>query len=283
MELLNTREELRRWVEQHRREGLITGFVPTMGALHEGHLSLVRQAARTCDRVIASIFVNPTQFGPGEDFDRYPRQEAQDRALLEQAGCHALFLPGVADIYPPGQQTMVRVEPLGSELCGAFRPGHFQGVATVVAILFNLVQPRFAFFGNKDYQQVAVIRRMAADLAMPVEIVGLPTVRDADGLALSSRNAYLSPPERAQALALSHALKAAAAAVRNGERDGKAVESLARQVLTDHGVERIDYVAVRRAGTLEAVERFSEAPVLLLAAHVGKTRLIDNMILSLGK
>lgn len=283
MERLVTRADLRQWVEQCRREGLVTGFVPTMGALHEGHLSLVRQAARTCDRVIASIFVNPTQFAPGEDFDRYPRQESRDRELLQGAGCHALFLPSVAEIYPPGQQAVVRVEPLGSELCGAFRPGHFQGVATVVAILFNLVQPRFAFFGNKDYQQVTVIRRMVADLAMPVEVVGLPTVRDADGLALSSRNAYLTPPERERALSLSRALKAAAECVRSGERESAAVEELARRVLEEGGVERIDYVAVRQAGNLEPVKRFTEAPVLLLAAHVGKTRLIDNMILTLGR
>ena len=298
MEMLADRRALGVWTEAVRRRGETLGFVPTMGALHEGHLSLVRAARARTDRVVVSIFVNPVQFGPGEDFDRYPRTLDRDRELLMQAGCSALFHPPKEEVFGRDGQTMVRVDPLGQDLCGRFRPHHFQGVATVVAILFNLVRPTQAFFGWKDYQQVVVIQRMVDDLAMPVRVVGLPILREADGLAMSSRNRYLAPEERKKAAGLYQALQAARQMwQKGGGKSGgvggepeavpsaEALEACARKVLAAFDVQDIDYVEVRDARTLDAWSpqegRVQHAdPVLLIAARLGATRLIDNRVLS---
>lgn len=281
MEKITDRQGLWRW---RQRVGCV-GFVPTMGALHEGHLSLVQAARARTEHVIASIFVNPTQFGPNEDFTRYPRTLEQDQELLAQAGCTALFCPPVTEIYAGENRTVVRVEPLGSDLCGRVRPTHFQGVATVVAVLLNLVRPDQLFLGWKDYQQVILLRKMVHDLALPVEVVGVPTVREVDGLALSSRNRYLGPEDRRRAVALHQALTAAHAAWRGGERRIGVLVACARRVLESFGVREIDYVEVRDADTLEPLATGGEwegqgDPVLLIAARVGAARLIDNRILS---
>ena len=256
------------------------GFVPTMGYLHEGHISLVQAAREECATVVASIFVNPTQFGPNEDFERYPRDEPRDLALLEGAGVDLVLLPGVEDIYPRGDATRVHVSRLTEVLEGARRPGHFDGVTTVVARLFNIVQPDRAYFGRKDAQQLAVIRRMARDLHFAVEVVGCPTVREADGLAFSSRNVYLGAEERAQAVALSRGLRAAEAAFASGERDAERLRSLARAPIEAAPLAQIDYVSLADADTLEELARQVERPALLsMAVRFGTTRLIDNTTL----
>ncbi|MBF0455100.1 MAG: pantoate--beta-alanine ligase [Magnetococcales bacterium] len=279
MNLFKDRQSLKAWMSACRNRGERVGFIPTMGALHAGHLSLVEAAKKQCSRTLVSIFVNPTQFGPGEDFAQYPRTFAADQTLLEEIGCDGVFLPEVATIYPPGGQTSVSVEPLGSQLCGAARPGHFQGVATVVAILFNLVRPHAAYFGLKDYQQFTLIRQMVDDLCMPLEVVGVPTVREADGLALSSRNRYLTDEERARAPALFRALTHAQELYRGGERDPLRLEEEARRLLLASGIENIDYVEVRHGATLIREREISTDPVMLIAVRVGKARLIDNRLL----
>ncbi|MBF0414404.1 MAG: pantoate--beta-alanine ligase [Magnetococcales bacterium] len=281
MELLTDRDTMRAWVQQQRTAGHRIGFVPTMGALHAGHGSLVRESLASTDRTVVSIFVNPTQFGPGEDFDRYPRIFEQDRVMLQQLGCHALFHPDVASMYPDGFQTAVTVEPLGSQLCGRERPGHFTGVATVVTVLLNLVRADRAFFGLKDYQQFVIIRQMVRDLGLDCEIVGVPTVREVDGMAMSSRNRYLSDEDRLRASAVSAALGAARAAFLAGERESGRLEAIARRILTEAGIHRIQYIAVRSAATLLPLEKIHEDGVILTAVKVGKTRLIDNMVLTL--
>ena len=251
-------------------------LVPTMGALHSGHLALISEARKRADRVAASIFVNPAQFGEGEDFGRYPRREADDARMLEDAGCDLLWMPSVQDIYPAGFATKVRVGGVSERWEGEARPGHFEGVATVVAKLLLAVRPDAALFGEKDFQQLAVIRRMVADLGIPVEVVGVPTVRETDGLALSSRNAYLSPDERARAVALPNALKAARDAIRDGSAVGAAVKS-AKQSLVDAGFLRIDYLALVDAETLEPLDAPQGDMRLIAAAVIGTTRLIDNL------
>jgi pantoate--beta-alanine ligase len=266
--------ELRAQVHSWRQEGLQIGFVPTMGALHPGHISLVRAALAGCDRVVASIFVNPTQFGVGEDYERYPRNEAADLAALDAAGCHLLYAPGVADMYPEGFATSVTVAGLTEGLCGAVRPGHFAGVATVVAKLLNQVQADAAFFGEKDYQQLLTIRRMATDLDLPVEIVGVPTLREPDGLAMSSRNAYLAADERRIA-AVFPAVLAAAVQQLAGEAAAP-VLARARTALEAAGFS-VDYIELRDASTLVPVGRVDADARLLGAVRIGRTRLIDNM------
>jgi pantoate--beta-alanine ligase len=251
-------------------------LVPTMGALHAGHMALIGEAKRRADAVAASIFVNPAQFGPNEDLARYPRREAEDARMLEQAGCDLLWIPAVADIYPHGFSTKVSVEGISERWEGEARPGHFDGVATIVAKLLLSVRADVALFGEKDFQQLAVIRRMVADLNIPVAIVGVPTVREADGLALSSRNSYLSPDERSRAVALPNALKAAAAAISGGEPVSTALRD-AKQALVDAGFLRIDYLALVDATTLEPVEARSGEMRLIAAALIGTTRLIDNL------
>lgn len=264
------------WSDAARARGARIAFVPTMGALHEGHLELVRQARAYGDRVVVSIFVNPAQFGPKEDFARYPRVLDADLARLRPAGVDAVFTPSEAAVYPDGYQTYVQVRDVEKGLCGDFRPGHFVGVATVVLKLFNLVRPHAALFGEKDYQQLAVIRRMILDLALPVAIVGVPTVRDADGLALSSRNAYLAPADRARALSLIAGLRAARDRHAAGERDPAALVAAARAIIVP-AVDRVDYVEVRDADGLAPLARVDRPAVILAAVHVGRTRLIDNL------
>jgi len=259
-----------------RADGGGIAFVPTMGALHAGHMALVAEARRRAPHVVASIFVNPTQFGPGEDLATYPRREAGDAAMLEAEGCDILWVPDEASIYPDGPVATLHVSGVGEGLDGAARPGHFDGVATVVARLFDRVRPDVALFGEKDYQQLAVIRQLVRDLDLRVEIVGVPTQRDADGLALSSRNAYLSEEERAAARALPRALGEAAAAIAGG---GDVAEALARATarLAAAGFDPIDYVALRDAETLALMAALDRPARLLAAARMGKTRLIDNL------
>lgn len=252
------------------------GLVPTMGALHAGHLRLVETALAQCDAVVVSIFVNPTQFGEGEDLDAYPRQEAADAALLEAAGADLIWAPTVDQVYPDGFATNISVTGVSAGLCGGSRPGHFDGVATVVAKLFNQTRPDAAFFGEKDYQQLAVIRRMARDLDFSHDIVGVPTVRDADGLALSSRNAYLTSVQRRAAVALPDNMRDAADAISKG---GDVINILeeAKAKLLSSGFHQVDYFELRNAETLENMTVFNKPARLLAAAHIGSTRLIDNI------
>ena len=278
IDTVRTIADLRAQVRAWKAAGHTVGMVPTMGALHEGHLSLVRLAKSRADRVLASLFVNPTQFGPNEDFDAYPRDEARDAALLAGAGCDLLYAPNVTEMYPPGASTTVTVAGVSEPLDGAARPGHFAGVATVVTKLLNQAQPDVAVFGEKDYQQLQVIKRLVADLDLPVEIVGGPTARAEDGLALSSRNAYLNEAERAAAPTLSRALRAAAEALRSGARVDD-VETQALASIEAGGFSSIDYFEVRGASDLA---RLGPGPIagearILTAARLGRTRLIDNM------
>lgn len=273
MQIVRSTEEL----QNARRDIQGTlALVPTMGALHRGHIALVEEARRLGAKVAASIFVNPAQFGPNEDFGRYPRQEEQDSRMLEEAGCDLLWTPSVADIYPDGFATKVTVAGVSERWEGAARPGHFDSVATVVAKLLLSVAPDLALFGEKDFQQLAVIRRMVADLNIPAEVVGVPTVRDADGLALSSRNAYLSVDERRRAVALPHALKTARQKVRDGGAVSQVLEA-ARACLLDAGFAKVDYFDLVDAATLEPLEAPASEMRLIAAATVGTTRLIDNL------
>jgi pantoate--beta-alanine ligase len=262
-----------------RRLGLRIGLVPTMGALHEGHLSLVRAARERADVVVATIFVNPTQFGPSEDFGKYPRTLETDLRALANNGCDWVFVPQPAEIYPPGFSTFVEPPSVARPLEGVCRPGHFRGVATVVLKLLEIVPADVACFGQKDYQQALVIRRMVEDLNLPVEIVTCPIVREPDGLAMSSRNRYLSPGERGQALALSRALKEADRMVRSGERSVTAIEAAMRNILADSRIDKIDYTTVADAETLSEISRIQGQAVALIACYVGTTRLIDNQVL----
>jgi len=259
-----------------RAGGKSLALVPTMGALHAGHMSLIEEARRKADRVVASIFVNPLQFGENEDLDRYPRQEAKDGVMLEEAGCDLLWLPAAADIYPPGFATTISVKGLGDRWEGEARPGHFDGVATVVAKLLCAVRPDIALFGEKDFQQLAVIRRMAQDLQLGIEILGVETVRDEDGLALSSRNAYLSADERTRAVELPGALNEAAERILAGTPVAEALRE-AKNRLSAAGFSRIDYVALVNAMTLEPLDRPVGPMRLIAAAVIGTTRLIDNI------
>jgi pantoate--beta-alanine ligase len=256
--------------------GKTVAFVPTMGALHGGHMALVDEAKRRSDKVVASIFVNPTQFAAGEDFGRYPRKEAEDALLLKEHGCDLLWLPAVDDIYPQNFATTVRVSGVSERWEGEARPGHFDGVATVVARLLLLVRPDMALFGEKDFQQLAVIRRMVADLGIGVEIVGVPTVRDADGLALSSRNAYLSAGERKRAAAFPAALQHARGAIRGGVPEGKAIDE-AVEMLRKARFSRVDYFVLVDSATLEPISEPKGESRLIAAAVIGTTRLIDNL------
>ena len=273
MKIIHTIQELRDW----RREAGSVAFVPTMGNLHEGHLALVREAAKRADKVVVSIFVNRLQFGQGEDFDRYPRTLEQDAAKLAGEGVAVLFAPSEQELYPNvAQQYNVEPPNLQNELCGAFRPGHFRGVATVVAKLFNIVEPDYACFGKKDYQQLVILQGMAADLNFRVEIVPVDIGRTADGLALSSRNQYLSEAERKQAPQLYRELRAVARAVENGNRDYAALEQQAAANLKQAGWQ-VDYVEIRHAGNLQVAHVGDGELVVLAAARLGNTRLIDNV------
>jgi len=265
-------------LREARARQAVIGCVPTMGALHEGHLSLVRRARAECDFVAVTIFVNPTQFAPGEDFARYPRQEARDLELAGAAGADLAFIPSVEEMYPPDAATTVHVARLTEPMCGAHRPGHFDGVTTIVAKLLNIVLPDRAYFGEKDYQQLCVIRRMVADLNMAVEVVGCPTVREPDGLAMSSRNAYLTEEERKVAPSLHRALARGAEVIWQGGTAEEAEEA-ARKSLATEPLFRLQYVEARRPDTLERDERPGPPMAIAAAAYLGSTRLIDNVII----
>lgn len=279
MELVRRVPRMKEICRRARAEGRRVGFVPTMGYLHEGHLSLVRRIREVADLAVVSVFVNPTQFAPGEDFDRYPRDLARDADLLIREGVDYLFAPEADEMYPPGPRTFVEVERLGSILEGASRPGHFRGVATVVLKLFEVVRPDVAAFGQKDAQQAILVQRMARDLLLDVEILVLPTVRDEDGVALSSRNIYLSAEERRAARAIPRSLEAAQQAVAAGERDPAAVVRAVREVLEAEPAVKVDYVALVETAELEPVERVEGEVLLAVAVWAGRTRLIDNVIL----
>ncbi len=281
MQLVSTVAEVRERVRGWRDAGERIAFVPTMGNLHSGHISLIELAREHGDRFIASIFVNPMQFGPNEDFNHYPRTPTRDAQMLEQAGCDLMFQPDVEEMYPAGTgiATRVDVPGLSTILCGEFRPGHFEGVATVVAKLFNIVQPDVAVFGEKDFQQLSVIRRMVADLCLPVRVVGAPTMREVDGLAMSSRNQYLDAGERSRAPMLNAELRVAAAAIASGVTDFAALETASAGRLAGAGF-RIDYFSVRRAADLQLPGHGDRELVVLVAARIGKARLIDNLRVS---
>ncbi|WP_024679977.1 pantoate--beta-alanine ligase [Pseudomonas syringae] len=283
MNTVKTVLELRAAVARARSEGKRIALTPTMGNLHSGHAALVTKAAQRADFVVASIFVNPLQFGPNEDLATYPRTLAADQEKLLQAGCNLLFTPGVEEMYPHGMtdQTLVSVPHLSQGLCGASRPGHFEGVATVVSKLFNMVQPDLAIFGEKDFQQLAVIRAMVRDLNMPIQIIGEPTVRADDGLALSSRNGYLDEAQRAAAPALYQAIRQTAEAISAGEQDFDTLLSSKKQQLQAAGF-RIDYLEIRNADSLRPTTAEDPDLVILAAAFMGKTRLIDNLHLTRG-
>lgn len=280
-ERISSKNEVRSAIAEARREGKTVGLVPTMGALHEGHLSLVHAACQRTDVVIVSIFVNPSQFVPGEDFERYPRDIDADLELLAADGVELVFTPGVGEMYGTGSQVTVDPGPLSRRWEGEIRPGHFGGVATVVAKLFNITRPDLAFFGEKDFQQLRIVSRMATDLDTGVGVIGCPIVRDATGLALSSRNAFLSADERAVALALPEALSAAAAALAWGERDPRGLEAVMAETVASMGAGAVllDYAAVVNSNTLEPAETTAEPLRALIAARVGTIRLIDNCAL----
>ncbi len=277
IDTVETVADLRARVAAWRQEGLKVGLVPTMGALHEGHLSLVRLALEKADRVVISIFVNPTQFGPQEDFGQYPRQLEEDCALLTKEGAHLAFTPSVDEMYPLGGATMVHVSALTEKLEGEFRLGHFDGVSTVVAKLLIQCEPDLAVFGEKDYQQLCVIRQMVRDLYIPVEIIGAPIIRDEAGLALSSRNAYLSEEELATARLLNKILFSIAEEIKAYPEEVSALIDMGLQSLYEAGFDEVDYLDLRDADTLSAMETFNKPGRLLAAVRVGKTRLIDNV------
>ncbi len=255
------------------------GLIPTMGYLHEGHLSLVRRARQECQSVGVSIFVNPTQFGPHEDLEAYPRDEARDLRLLEAEGVDLVWLPPVEEVYPPGSQTWVEVDGLTQPLEGAHRPGHFRGVTTVVAKLFNAFRPDRAYFGQKDAQQALVIRRMTLDLLFPLEVIVCPTVREADGLAMSSRNAYLDPEERKAATVLYRALRAAQQAFEQGEREAESLRQTMTRVLASEPRAKVQYISVANPETLDELQGSVERALLSMAVFIGRTRLIDNILI----
>ncbi|MDD2901446.1 MAG: pantoate--beta-alanine ligase [Syntrophales bacterium] len=280
MEIVSGLAQMRQISQDWRTQGQRIALVPTMGYFHEGHLSLMRYGREAADRLVVSLFVNPAQFGPHEDLATYPRDLERDSGMAREVGVDVLYTPEPAAMYPPGYQTYVTVEELSRGLCGASRPGHFRGVATVVLKLLNQVQPDVAVFGEKDYQQLQVIRRLVADLNVPVEIVGRPIVREADGLAMSSRNTYLSPEERAAALCLFRALKAARELALSGAKSRESILEAVKGIITATPHTDIDYLALVHPETLQEVNTIEKEARLALAVKVGKTRLIDNTLLS---
>jgi len=276
MEIVKTVAHMQQTADAIRMDGESLALVPTMGFLHEGHLTLMRAGKEHCERLVVSLFVNPTQFGPNEDFEAYPRDTEGDLKKAENAGADLVFMPSVNEMYPPGAQTSIVVKDLPQHLCGLSRPGHFDGVTTVVAKLFHIVKPHVAVFGQKDYQQLAVISRMVMDLNMDIQIMGVPTVREKDGLAMSSRNSYLTSEERASALSLKKSLDLAGRLFREGERNAQVVKDFVKSYILEHPYTKIDYVALCDPVTLEDVSILSEGTLMALAVRVGKTRLIDN-------
>jgi pantoate--beta-alanine ligase len=279
VKIINNPQQMQQTMLQLKKNGKKIAFVPTMGFLHEGHASLLREARARGDVLVLSIFVNPTQFGPNEDLDCYPRNLAGDYAIAESCGTDYVFAPSARDIYPENFQTSIRLAELPLPLCGASRPGHFDGVAVVVCKLFNIVQPDLAFFGKKDFQQLAIIRQMVTDLNMPVEIIGMPIVREKDGLALSSRNSYLSPDERKQALCLYRAIIAVRKLFASGETATDLLLIAAHKELAATSEAVVDYLELRNSSTLQPVEKADHETLLALAVKIGKTRLIDNCVL----
>ena len=277
MKIIKSIRQMWIWTDRQRRRGSTIGFVPTMGALHEGHRSLMRVGGKRSEAVVVSIFVNPTQFGPNEDFSRYPRDAKGDAALCRRENMDALFMPTADAIYPEGHDTQILVGRIGEVLEGAFRPGHFSGVATVVAKLFQMIRPDIAFFGQKDYQQTVVIKQLVRDLNFPVKIVTCPTVRENDGLAMSSRNRYLSPEERKASRVLFESLQKGRERIQKGEREAAAVRDGMALLIQEQPLARIEYVAIVHPDTLKEVVRIEGPVVLLLAVWIGKTRLIDNL------
>lgn len=283
MQIIKTIPEIREYVCTQRSRGKRIGLVPTMGFLHDGHLSLVKQAGRECGAVVVSIFVNPLQFGVGEDYEEYPRDLTRDAQLLEETGLEvAVFAPAVKEMYPPGHASFVEVERLTAGLCGKARPGHFRGVTTVVTKLFNIVAPDKAYFGQKDAQQVTVLKKMAADLNQPLEIVTCPIIREADGLAMSSRNVYLSPEERKQALVLSQSLGLARDMIEQGNRSAAQVREAIAAKIQSAPLAVIDYVEIVDGVNLEEITALSGPVLIALAVRFGKTRLIDNILLEVS-
>ncbi len=280
MDIIVTAEEMQARADRIRADGRTIGLVPTMGYLHEGHLSLIEKARGCADTIVLSIFVNPTQFGPDEDLDAYPRSMERDHALAESSGVDIVFSPSERELYGPDFETFVTLDRLPNHLCGLSRPVHFRGVATVVTKLFNIVKPHVAVFGEKDYQQLQVIRRMAADLNFDVEVIGAPTVREADGLAKSSRNAYLTAEQRESGLTLNRSLERAQAMVAAGETDPGRIIAMARELIEAAPHTRIDYIEIVDPHTLESVVAVDGPVLLALAVHVGRSRLIDNRILT---
>jgi pantoate--beta-alanine ligase len=279
LEIIETVRETQERSEALRLAGRTIAIVPTMGFLHDGHLELMRVGKEHCDTLIVSIFVNPTQFGPSEDYKEYPRDTDGDLTKARRAGADIVFLPSVEEMYPEGFQTRVRVERVSLNLCGRSRPGHFDGVAVVVAKLFNITKPHVAVFGQKDYQQLTVISRMVSDLNMDIQIVGVPTVREPDGLAMSSRNKYLSPQERPSALCLKKSMDLAKKMFREGEADAHVVKHAVERLIREHPFTRIDYVSLCDPVTLEDVARLGGETLLAIAVKVGRTRLIDNCLI----
>ena len=278
MEVIRAIKEMKEFSSRARRAGKTIAFVPTMGYFHDGHLSLMRGGRKQGDLLVVSLFVNPTQFGPNEDFKNYPRDFERDGKMAEEVGVDVLFVPEAMEMYPPDHQTVVRVEKVTQNLCGKSRPTHFQGVTTVVMMLFEIVMPHVAIFGEKDYQQLVTIQQMAKDLHMSVEVVGMPTVREADGLAMSSRNTNLLPEERKAALSLNRSLQKARELLQKGERNADRIINEVRGILQSEPLVRIDYAQICDAYTLKDVGRIEGDVVVALAAYLGKTRLIDNFV-----
>ncbi len=278
MKVIQTPQEMNNCSEKIRRQGKRIAFVPTMGYLHDGHLSLMSEGRKKADILIVSIFVNPTQFGPQEDLEAYPRDFEKDEKLMQEAGVDVVFYPQADTIYPEGYQTYITVEKVSQNLCGISRPFHFQGVATVVAKLFNIVNPHLALFGKKDFQQLILIKRMVKDLNFNIEIIGCPTFRETDGLAMSSRNSYLSAEERQTALNIKKSIDSVCDLFQNGERNTKTLLKKAEEILSEQPLIRIDYLKICDIETLEDIKIIEKESVLAIAAFVGKTRLIDNFV-----
>ncbi len=278
MKIITTVAEMKAQVAEWKAEGLTIGLTPTMGALHEGHMSLMERAVSECDRVVTSVFVNPIQFGPNEDYESYPRDLERDAKIAESKGVSVVFHPEPEEMYPTNSNTYVEMETLTDSLCGAKRPGHFRGVCTVVNKLFNIVQPDKAFFGQKDAQQLAIIKRMVADLNMNVKVFGCPIVREEDGLAKSSRNTYLSEEERKAALCLSRSIFKAQQLIEEGERDADIIRNAVREIIETEPLSRIDYVEVVDLANMQPVQKLGEAGLVAIAVYIGETRLIDNYL-----
>lgn len=278
MKILTTVEEMQKYAKRNYKKGREIALVPTMGYFHDGHVMLIREARKLCDRLVVSIFVNPLQFGRGEDFTSYPRDMKKDLELARGNGVNVVFSPTAEELYPAGYSTFVNEEKISTRLCGAFRPGHFKGVATVVAKLFNIVRPHVAVFGQKDAQQVAIIKKMVRELDYPVQIVVIPTIREKGGLACSSRNDYLTPRERAEAAVLHAALQKAREMVRTGFRDARAIVDTVRKMIAASPLVSIEYVEAVHPDTLESVNEIRAQTLIALAVRVGKARLIDNIL-----